>query len=174
MAEIGLRFWNGSAVVEIPVLADLTDQPLRIAKAGTTYAISLVDTSSPDALPIRIQTPAGLKALGYTAPVVVPTVKVNSISFVVNDVFREWDEVYATINIIDAVTLLPLSGVVVTAVWSGAYSATVTGVTDGSGNKTFLTPWISSGLVTMTVTEVKIGGVLQPLTGTLTNSVYVS
>lgn len=54
MAEIGLRIWNGSEVIEIPVNSDPTDYKLRIAKNGSTYGIPLVDPNSPGALPIRI------------------------------------------------------------------------------------------------------------------------
>lgn len=174
MAEIGLKFWDGSNIVEIPVLADLTSQPLRIAKNGTIYAISLVEVSSPDALSIRIKTPAGIKALGYTVPVIIPTVKINSISFYIDDIYRNWDTVTATITIIDAVTLLPLPDVTIEAIWSGAYNATVTGESNGSGIVSFITPWIISGLVTITINKVWINDVEQPFTGEITKSIYVN
>ncbi len=54
MAEIGLRYWDGSQAVEIPATDDLSGQKLRVVKNGTTYGIPLVDPSSPGALPIRI------------------------------------------------------------------------------------------------------------------------
>lgn len=172
--EIGLRYWNGSAVVEIPVLADSVVYPIKIVKNGVTYSVPTVDISSPDALPIRVKLPSGIKALGYTVPIIPPDALVNSISFYVNDVFRDWDEVYGTVNIVDAQTGLPLSGVSVEISWTGIYNATVTAVTNGSGNASYQTPWVTRGLITLTVNKVTIGGVDQVLAGTLSNSVYVS
>lgn len=62
--EIGLRFWDGSGVVEIPVDSDYNSYKLRVAKDGVTYGINLVDTDSPGALPIRIKLATGIKAIG--------------------------------------------------------------------------------------------------------------
>jgi hypothetical protein len=68
MAEIGLRIWDGSQIIEIPVDTDYASHKLRIAKNGTIYGIPLIDPSSPGALPIRINigTPAvpDIKAIG--------------------------------------------------------------------------------------------------------------
>lgn len=64
----GLRVWHGGAVVELCLVA-VADAPggmggqLRIRKGGTTYAIYLVETSDPNASPVRVATSAGIKAI---------------------------------------------------------------------------------------------------------------
>lgn len=61
----GLRIYNG-AVVELCLVAT-ADAPTgdcpRIRKGGTTYAVYLVDTSDPNASPVRIRTNDGTKAV---------------------------------------------------------------------------------------------------------------
>lgn len=167
MAEIGLRFWNGSAVEEITVLTDLTDQPLRISKDGTTYAIPLVDISSPDALPIRIQTPGGLKALGYTVPVIPPTVNVSNMVIWDKHIFRTWHIVYVSITIVDYVTSLPIPNASVEILWDGEYYAIATGLTNSSGVVIFSThSWVTLGnWQRATIRRISIGGVEQVYTG---------
>ena len=131
--EIGLRYWDGAAVVEIPVDSDYASHALRIAKNGVVYGMPTLDISSPDAHPIRIQTPAGVKALGLSSAVVTPDATISSITFFVNDIFRDWDVVYGTITVIDAVTLLPYPNATIEAQWSGPYNGFQTFVTNGSG-----------------------------------------
>ena len=171
--EIGLRYWNGSAVVEIPVLTDYANYELRITKNGTVYGIPTVAVSSPDALPIRVKLPSGIEALGYTVPIIPPTVEMNSITLWAKNVYRNWFVIYSTVNVVDAITSLPLSGVSVTVSWTGLYTAFQTGSTDGSGNVSFSTPWVARGYQTITITDAKIGGVSQPLTGILTKTIGV-
>jgi hypothetical protein len=63
----GLRYFHGS-VQELCLVA-VADAPSgaqwRIDKNGTTYAVYLVDTTDPDASPVRVQTPSGVKAARY-------------------------------------------------------------------------------------------------------------
>lgn len=64
----GLRVWHGGALLELCLVATadapagMGGQP-RIHKAGTTYAIYLVETTDPNASPVRLQTSAGTKAI---------------------------------------------------------------------------------------------------------------
>jgi hypothetical protein len=62
--DIGLRVYNGSEAVTIPVepLGTLTS-PLRIAKDGNTYGVAVVSTTHSDATSTRVQTSSGVKAL---------------------------------------------------------------------------------------------------------------
>lgn len=61
----GFRFYDGSSVVSLS-LVDPADAPagpqLRIRKSGTNYAIWLVDTTDPNASPIRFRLASGTKA----------------------------------------------------------------------------------------------------------------
>lgn len=63
----GLRVWHSGAVVSLCLVAT-ADAPAgmgaspRVRKGGTTYAVYLVETSDPDASPVRIRTSAGTKA----------------------------------------------------------------------------------------------------------------
>jgi hypothetical protein len=64
----GLRIWHDGAVVELCLVALADAAPgmggvPRIRKAGTTYAIYLVETSDPLASAVRIRTSAGTKAI---------------------------------------------------------------------------------------------------------------
>ena len=59
----GLRYFHGT-VKELCLVAP-ADAPVsvwRINKNGTVYAVYLVDTSDPNASPVRINTAAGIKA----------------------------------------------------------------------------------------------------------------
>jgi hypothetical protein len=63
----GLRYQDGS-VQELCLVATAdgnTGNQLRIHKSATTYCVYLVDTTDPDASPIRIQTTAGVKAVRF-------------------------------------------------------------------------------------------------------------
>jgi len=60
--DIGLRYYDGTSVKTIACTTDLTNNPLRIHKNGTTYAIVLVDPTDASASKIRIKTPSGIKA----------------------------------------------------------------------------------------------------------------
>ena len=63
----GLRYFKGT-VLELCLVAT-ADAPAgdqwRIDKNGTTYAVYLVDTTDPNASPVRIQTDAGVKAARF-------------------------------------------------------------------------------------------------------------
>jgi len=58
-------YYHGLKVQGVGELAlcDVGTNPLRIRKGGTTYGIELVETSDPNASPIRIKTGAGIKAI---------------------------------------------------------------------------------------------------------------
>lgn len=64
----GLRIWHSGAMMELCLVATadapagMGGQP-RIHKNNTTYAIYLVETSDPNASPLRIRTSAGTKAI---------------------------------------------------------------------------------------------------------------
>lgn len=64
----GLRIWHSGAVVELCLVATadapagMGGQP-RIRKGGTTYALYLVETSDPNASPVRLRTSAGTKSI---------------------------------------------------------------------------------------------------------------
>lgn len=61
----GLRYYD-SGVQELCLVAtaDAHAGPqLRLYKSGTTYCVYLVDTTDPDASPVRINTGAGVKAI---------------------------------------------------------------------------------------------------------------
>jgi hypothetical protein len=62
LSDIGLRIFDGVSTISIAVerLGTLTS-PLRVAKAGNTYGIWLVDATHPKASKIKIQTSAGAK-----------------------------------------------------------------------------------------------------------------
>ena len=63
----GLRYYDGG-VQELCLVAtaDAHAGPqLRLYKSGTTYCVYLVDTSDPDASPVRIDTGAGVKAVRF-------------------------------------------------------------------------------------------------------------
>lgn len=63
----GLQYYKG-AVYELCLVA-LADAPAgaqwRVQKGGTTYAVYLVDTADSNASPVRLQTPAGIKAARF-------------------------------------------------------------------------------------------------------------
>lgn len=63
----GLRYFHGT-VKELCLVA-LADAPagnqIRIRKNGVTYALYLVDTSDPNASPVRVRVGAGTKAVRY-------------------------------------------------------------------------------------------------------------
>jgi hypothetical protein len=62
--DIGLRFWDGSTAVAIAAeSANPPTSAIRIAKAGITYGLALVDITDPMASKIRVQTSSGVKAL---------------------------------------------------------------------------------------------------------------
>jgi len=165
--EIGLRYWDGSQVQEIPVLTDYANCPIRIVKNGVTYGVPTVDVSSPDALPIRVKLPSGIEALGYTVPIVPPTVLIQNIVLWDKSVFRNWYTAYAQVYVKDAGTGLPLVGASVEVIWSNAYNATMTAVTNGSGVAAYSTPWVTrDSYITITINKVFIGGVEQEFTGT--------
>lgn len=59
----GLRYFHGT--VKELCLVDVADAPTpvwRVRKGATTYAVYLVDTTDPNASPVRIKTAAGIKA----------------------------------------------------------------------------------------------------------------
>lgn len=58
-------YYHGLKVQGVGELAlcDVGNHPLRVRKGGTTYGIELVDIADGNALPIRIKTPAGIKAI---------------------------------------------------------------------------------------------------------------
>jgi hypothetical protein len=64
----GLRTVYQSAVRELCLVA-VADAPtgmggvLRIVKNGTTYAVYLVETTDPNATPVRVRTTTGTKAI---------------------------------------------------------------------------------------------------------------
>ena len=60
--DIGLRVYDGTAIVKIACVADSASTPLRIAKNGVTYGILLVATNSTDASKFRVTTSSGIKA----------------------------------------------------------------------------------------------------------------
>lgn len=62
--EIGLKYFDGSKIIEIPVSSEYSDSKLRVAKNGVVYGISLVDPDSVGALPIRIKLGTEIKAIG--------------------------------------------------------------------------------------------------------------
>jgi hypothetical protein len=63
----GLRYFMG-IVRELSLVA-IGDAPAgdqwRIRKGGTDYAVYLVDTTDPNASPVRVQTDAGVKAARF-------------------------------------------------------------------------------------------------------------
>lgn len=62
--DIGLRAYDGAGIVKIACEpTGILTSPLRISKNGTTYAITLVDPTDPNASKIRIKTSSGIKAL---------------------------------------------------------------------------------------------------------------
>jgi cysteine-rich repeat protein len=61
--DIGLKIPIDGEVIPIAIEPPGVESPLRIAKNGTVYRISLVDPSHSDATAIRIMTPDGIKAL---------------------------------------------------------------------------------------------------------------
>ena len=64
----GLRTYYGGAVRELCLVAE-ADAPtgmggvIKIDKGGTLYAVYLVETSDPDATPVRVRTTTGTKAV---------------------------------------------------------------------------------------------------------------
>ena len=64
----GLRVYYGGSVRELCLVAE-ADAPtgmggvIKIDKNGTLYAVYLVETSDPNATPVRVQTSAGTKAI---------------------------------------------------------------------------------------------------------------
>ena len=64
----GLRTYYNAAMRELCLVA-VADAPtgmggvLKVDKAGTTYAVYLVETSDPNATPVRVQTSTGTKAI---------------------------------------------------------------------------------------------------------------
>lgn len=60
----GLRVFNGSVLdLCMVAVADAPTGHLRIRKDDTNYAVYLVATDDENASPVRIQTPAGIKAI---------------------------------------------------------------------------------------------------------------
>ncbi len=64
----GLRVYYGGAVRELCLVAE-ADAPtgmggvIKIDKGGTLYAVYLVETTDPDATPVRVRTTTGTKAV---------------------------------------------------------------------------------------------------------------
>lgn len=64
----GLRAYYGAAVRELCLVAE-ADAPsgmggvLKVLKGGVNYAVYLVETSDPNATPIRVRTSTGTKAV---------------------------------------------------------------------------------------------------------------
>ena len=66
--DCGLRVYNGTKILKIDCeSAGTLTSPLRIRKEATTYGIVLVPTTDANALPIRINTSSGVKALKKTS-----------------------------------------------------------------------------------------------------------
>lgn len=61
--DIGLKVFYQGTIIPILVEPLGLSSVLRIAKQGTIYGIPLIDITDPTALPIRIKTPLGTKAL---------------------------------------------------------------------------------------------------------------
>ena len=61
----GVVYYHGLKVQGVGELAlcDVGSHPLRIRKGGVTYGIELVAIDDPNASPLRIKTPAGIKAI---------------------------------------------------------------------------------------------------------------
>lgn len=65
---LGLRAYFHAAVQDLCLVAE-ADAPsgmggvIKIDKNGTLYAVYLVDTTDPDATPIRVETTTGVKAI---------------------------------------------------------------------------------------------------------------
>jgi hypothetical protein len=65
---LGLRAFFQGAVKDL-CLVDVANAPagmggiIKINKVGTIYAVYLVETTDPDASPLRIQTSTGIKAI---------------------------------------------------------------------------------------------------------------
>jgi cysteine-rich repeat protein len=68
--DVGLRLPENGEIVSIAIERGGTPSPLRIAKGGVVYNISLTDVDAPDATNIRIQTSNdGIKAIRKIVPV---------------------------------------------------------------------------------------------------------
>jgi hypothetical protein len=61
--DIGLRAYDGTAIIKLAFEPGLLVSPLRISKNGMTYGVLLTAPDSPDASRFRIQTASGVKAL---------------------------------------------------------------------------------------------------------------
>jgi len=61
--DIGLRIFDGTAVIKIAIQNGTATSPLRVSKNGTTYGVLLVSTGDPNASRIHIKTSAGSMAL---------------------------------------------------------------------------------------------------------------
>jgi hypothetical protein len=62
--DIGLRAYDGSNVIKIACEpTGILTSSLRIAKNGTTYAVTLADPADTNASKIRVKTSSGIKAL---------------------------------------------------------------------------------------------------------------
>lgn len=65
---LGLRTYYQGAVKDLCLVAE-ADAPtgmggvIKIDKGGTLYAVYLVETTDPDASPVRVETSAGTKAI---------------------------------------------------------------------------------------------------------------
>lgn len=65
---LGLRTYYQGAVKDLCLVAE-ADAPagmggvIKIDKGGTLYAVYLVETTDPDASPVRVETSAGVKAI---------------------------------------------------------------------------------------------------------------
>ena len=64
----GLKIKTPSGTIQLALVPYGTAQGLRICKGGTVYDIRLVDPSDPKASPLRIKTPAGIKAVEIYSP----------------------------------------------------------------------------------------------------------
>ena len=62
-ADIGLRAYDGTAIIKIGCEDGPLTSPLRISKNGATYGILLVAPDAANASKFRIQTTSGVKAL---------------------------------------------------------------------------------------------------------------
>ena len=92
-----------------------------------------------------------------------------------NSVFRNWYEVTASLTVThNDKTRLAIAGATIEGTWSGAYSGTVSGVTNANGGIIFKTAWVTRGsTVTFTINKVIIGSKEYDFTGTKSASIGI-
>ncbi len=103
-----------------------------------------------------------------------PLVKVN-MSLSKRGVFRNYYEVITGLTVThNDPTRLPIAGVSIEGTWSGAYSGSVSGITNANGGISFSTDWVARGsTVTFTINKVIIGSKEYDFTGTKSASIGI-